>query len=42
MPSGVPVHEVDAHNVVPCWVASDKREVRGVLKVVLVEVTCQA
>ncbi|GFR43830.1 hypothetical protein Agub_g4951, partial [Astrephomene gubernaculifera] len=23
----VPVHEVDAHNVVPVWVASDKREV---------------
>lgn len=22
----VPFHEVDAHNVVPCWVASDKRE----------------
>ncbi|KAG2453370.1 hypothetical protein HYH02_001594 [Chlamydomonas schloesseri] len=24
---GVPVHEVDAHNVVPVWVASEKREV---------------
>ena len=22
----VPFHEVDAHNVVPCWEASDKRE----------------
>jgi deoxyribodipyrimidine photo-lyase len=22
----VPFHEVDAHNVVPVWVASDKRE----------------
>lgn len=22
----VPFHEVDAHNVVPCWIASDKRE----------------
>lgn len=22
----IPFHEVDAHNVVPCWVASDKRE----------------
>ncbi len=22
----VPFHEVDAHNVVPCWHASDKRE----------------
>lgn len=22
-----PVHEVDAHNIVPCWIASDKREV---------------
>jgi len=22
----IPVYEVDAHNVVPCWVASDKRE----------------
>ena len=21
-----PFHEVDAHNVVPCWLASDKRE----------------
>ena len=27
LPSGVPVYEVDAHNVVPVWVASDKREV---------------
>ncbi len=25
--SPCPVHEVDAHNVVPCWVASGKREV---------------
>jgi len=23
---GVPFHEVDAHNVVPCWEASPKRE----------------
>mmetsp|Transcript_8714 Transcript_8714/g.32143 ORF Transcript_8714/g.32143 Transcript_8714/m.32143 type:complete len:495 (+) Transcript_8714:319-1803(+) len=23
---GVPVHEVDAHNIVPMWVASDKQE----------------
>jgi deoxyribodipyrimidine photo-lyase len=23
---GVPVHEVDAHNIVPCWIASSKRE----------------
>jgi deoxyribodipyrimidine photo-lyase len=23
----VPFHEVDAHNVVPVWVASDKKEV---------------
>jgi deoxyribodipyrimidine photo-lyase len=23
----VPFHEVDAHNIVPVWVASDKREV---------------
>jgi deoxyribodipyrimidine photo-lyase len=23
---GVPVYEVDAHNIVPCWVASPKRE----------------
>jgi deoxyribodipyrimidine photo-lyase len=23
---GIPFHEVDAHNVVPCWVASPKRE----------------
>ncbi|BDA41821.1 Deoxyribodipyrimidine photo-lyase [Coccomyxa sp. Obi] len=22
----IPFHEVDAHNVVPCWLASDKRE----------------
>lgn len=22
----IPFHEVDAHNVVPCWEASDKRE----------------
>lgn len=22
----IPVHEVDAHNIVPCWVASDKQE----------------
>jgi hypothetical protein len=22
----VACHEVDAHNIVPCWVASDKRE----------------
>ena len=22
----IPFHEVDAHNVVPCWHASDKRE----------------
>jgi hypothetical protein len=28
LPAGVPMHEVDAHNVVPVWVASDKREVR--------------
>ena len=27
LPSGVPVYEVDAHNVVPVWVASDKQEV---------------
>lgn len=27
LPAGVPLHEVDAHNVVPVWVASDKREV---------------
>ena len=24
----VPFYEVDAHNVVPVWVASDKKEVR--------------
>lgn len=28
LPKDVPVYEVDAHNVVPVWVASDKREVR--------------
>lgn len=28
LPSGTPFHEVDAHNVVPVWVATDKREVR--------------
>jgi deoxyribodipyrimidine photo-lyase len=22
----IPFHEVDAHNIVPCWIASDKRE----------------
>ena len=22
----IPIHEVDAHNVVPCWLASDRRE----------------
>ena len=22
----IPFHEVDAHNVIPCWLASDKRE----------------
>lgn len=22
----VPMHEVDAHNIVPTWIASDKRE----------------
>lgn len=22
----IPFHEVDAHNVIPCWIASDKRE----------------
>ncbi len=22
----IPVHEVDAHNIVPCWLASDKQE----------------
>lgn len=27
LPATVPFHEVDAHNVVPVWVASDKREV---------------
>ena len=27
LPSGVPFYEVDAHNVVPVWVASDKQEV---------------
>ena len=27
LPSGVPLYEVDAHNVVPVWVASDKQEV---------------
>ena len=26
LPPGVPLHEVDAHNVVPAWAASDKRE----------------
>ena len=26
VPAGVPVHEVDAHNVVPAWEASDKQE----------------
>ena len=26
LPAGVPLHEVDAHNVVPVWEASDKRE----------------
>ena len=27
LPAGVPLYEVDAHNVVPVWVASDKQEV---------------
>ena len=27
LPREVPFHEVDAHNVVPVWSASDKREV---------------
>ncbi|UCC80902.1 MAG: deoxyribodipyrimidine photo-lyase [Candidatus Zixiibacteriota bacterium] len=22
----IPIHEVDAHNIVPCWIASDKQE----------------
>ena len=22
----IPFHEVDAHNIIPCWLASDKRE----------------
>eukprot|EP00983_Pelagomonas_calceolata_P081137 1155443-Pelagomonas_calceolata.AAC.8 len=29
LPKDVPFAEVDAHNVVPVWVASDKREVRS-------------
>ncbi len=24
--SSLPVHEVDAHNIIPCWIASSKRE----------------
>lgn len=23
---GIPIYEVDAHNIVPCWIASDKKE----------------
>ncbi|KAL1123379.1 hypothetical protein AAG570_002462 [Ranatra chinensis] len=26
VPNGVPIFQVDAHNIVPCWVASDKLE----------------